>query len=332
LSRRMRIAKTAADTERIDLLRSGSVVSSLAGAFGNALRETRLTAMLGYVIALEPERFCEIFAFRGRPLSVSLETRHAADRSDILIETTTGWGVIEAKVSATDPFRQALKYPAKWRVLLTEHAASGKQKRQRGVKYLRWRDLVELLRQLARSNDNRVRFVSRDLLSYLEEHAMIETKESVEIYAREINEERTLALFLKAQIYGCGYKKVSRFAEALYFAPYFGQHIARNHPGVREGISYIAGIERVEVVETWKDLLQAVREIRGKHWLKGHMPLLRPFHRGWDWHDTKLSFLFLSTPRLVFNPPVLKGKLQKGPGFLRPKFFSFDKLFAAWGC
>lgn len=36
------------DTERIDLLRSGSLVSSLAGAFGNALRETRLTAMLGY--------------------------------------------------------------------------------------------------------------------------------------------------------------------------------------------------------------------------------------------------------------------------------------------
>jgi hypothetical protein len=39
-------------TERIDLLRAGSVVSSLAGAFGNELRETRLTAMLGYLIAL----------------------------------------------------------------------------------------------------------------------------------------------------------------------------------------------------------------------------------------------------------------------------------------
>ena len=135
-----------ADRERIDLLRSGSVVSSFAGAFGSALRETRLTAMLGYLIALKPERFCDIFAFRGRPLSVSLETRHESDRSDILIETTAGRGVIEAKVSAADPFRQSLKYPAKWRVLLTEHMASGKQKRLRGVKYLRWRDLVELLR------------------------------------------------------------------------------------------------------------------------------------------------------------------------------------------
>jgi hypothetical protein len=156
----MRVVKTAADTERIDLLRSGSLVSSLAGAFGNALRETRLTAMLGYLVALEPERFCEIFAFRGRPLSVSLETRHA---------------------------------------------------------------------------------------------------------------------------------------------------------DVRVGISYIASIESVEVVETWKDLLQAVREVRGKQWLNGHMALVQPLRR-WGWHGTKRNLLFLSTPRLVFNPPVLKENLQKGRG------------------
>lgn len=324
--------QTSADKERIDLLRCGSVVSSFAGAFGSALRETRLTAMLGYLIALEPERFCEIFAFRGRPLSVSLEARHEPDRSDILIETTEGRGVIEAKVTTADPFSQALKYPAKWRVLLTEHTASGKQKRLRAVKYLRWRDLVEPLQQLKRSPDNRVRFVSRDLLSYLGEHAMINTNKSVEIYAREINNEVTLALFLKAQMYGCHFEKRSRLAEALYFAPHFGQRIARNHPGVQVGISYVASIECVEVIETWKELLQAVREVRGKHWLNGHMLHLEPLRRGWDWRDNKRNFLFLSTPRLVFNPPVLKEKLQKGQGWLNKRFFSFDTLFAAWGC
>src|SRR5271168_3966060 len=94
------------DRERVELLRAGAVVSSLAGAFGGALRETRLTAMLGYLIALAPERFRDIFAFRGRPLSVSVETRHQLDRSDILIETTAGWGVIEAKVTKTDPSSQ----------------------------------------------------------------------------------------------------------------------------------------------------------------------------------------------------------------------------------
>ncbi len=324
--------QTFADRERIDLLRSGSVVSSFAGAFGSALRETRLTAMLGYVIALEPERFCDIFAFRGRPLSVSLETRHASDRSDILIETTAGRGVIEAKVTATDPFRQALKIPAKWRLLLTEYTASGKQKRLHGVKYLRWRDLEETLQQLARSPDNRVRFVSRDLLNYLGEHGMLKINKSVEIYVREINKEDALSLFLKAQMYGCNYQKRSQLAKALYFAPCFGKQIACSHPGVRVGISYIARIERVEVVETWKDLLQAVREVMGKRWLNGNMPLLHPLHRGWNWRDTKRSFLFLSTPRLVFNPPVPKEKLQKGKGFLGKNSFSFDTLFEKWGC
>jgi hypothetical protein len=320
------------DTERIELLRSGSVVSSLAGAFGNALRETRLTAMLGYVMALEPQRFCELFAFRGRPLSVSLETRYASDRSDILVETTAGRGVVEAKVSTADPLRQSLKYPADWRALLTEHSAPDKQKGMSAIKYLRWRDLVKPLQQLARSRDNRVRFVSRDLITYLEDHALIKTNNSVEIYAREINNQKTLALFLEAQMYGCRYEKQTRLAEALYFAPHFGQRIARMHSGVQAGVSYIARIKHAEAIVTWKDFLQTVEEFNGKQWLNSHMRLLENMRRGSDWRGTKRNFLFLSKPRLVFNPPVPKENLVKGTGFLGKRFFSFDELFAAWGC
>jgi hypothetical protein len=39
-----------------------------------------------------------------------------------------------------------------------------------------------------------------------------------------------------------------------------------------------------------------------------------PLRRGWNWRDTKRNSLFLSTPRLIFNPPVLKENLQKGSG------------------
>jgi hypothetical protein len=317
-------------TERIELLRAGSVVSSFAGAFRNELRETWLTAMLGYVIALERERFCDLFAFRGTPVFVSLETRHQSDRFDILIDTTAGRGVIEAKVGATDPLVQSQKYPAKWRVLLTEHIPSNKQRRLRGVKYLRWRDLVETLKRLRQSRDGRGRFVTQDLLRYLVEHSTVK-KKALEVYAREINNEETLALFLKAQMYGCRYEKRSLLAEALYFAPHFGMRIARNHPGAHVGISYIASIEGVEVGETWSDLLEAVKEVRGKNWLNGHMQFLQPLHRDWEW-PMKRSFLFLSRPRLVFHPPVPKDALQKGSGWLSKRSFSFDTLFEAWGC
>jgi len=307
------------------------VVSSFAGAFGSALRETRLTAMLGYLIALEPKGFCNILKFRGIPLSVSLEMHNATGRSDIVVETSAGWGVIEAKITTADPSCQSLKYPAKWRVLLTEHMASSRQKRMRAIKYLRWRDLVRPLEELkGRSTDSRFRFVSQDLLDYLGEHAMVRAGDAVEIYAREINREDTLKLFLHAHMYVCPYQKSRRLAEALYFAPHFGQRIARKHPGIQAGISYIAKVEQVEVAETWEELQQIVGKRNGKRWLKGHMNLLETLHQEWK-GPSKKSLVFLSRPRLVFNPPVPKDRLQKGKGWLNTRTFSFDELFEAWG-
>jgi hypothetical protein len=126
------------DAETIRLLRGGALVSSLGSAFGSGLRETRLTAMLGYLIATEPKRFCERFGFSGQPMSVALETRHVLDRSDILVETTDGLGIIEAKVGNHDPFDQAFRYPARWRVLLTEHLPTSRERNRARASYFRW--------------------------------------------------------------------------------------------------------------------------------------------------------------------------------------------------
>ena len=316
--------------EQIELLRGDSVVSSLAGAFGSGLRETRLTAILGYLVALQPERFCREFGFSGRPLSVALETHHARDRSDVLVTTTEGTGVIEAKVGNHDPFDQALKYPARWRVLLTEHLPTARERARRGICYLRWRDLVHVLAELSKSTRTEVRFVSEDLRRHLEEHNMIPKSESVEIYAREINEESTLALFLHGRMYGCYYQARARVQEALYFAPHFGQSIAKNHPGILVGISYLARIENVVVVESFQELCAAIVEIRGRAWYKSHDDLIKPCRHG-SW-EKRRSYLFLGEPRLVFNPPVKKQKLQAGTGWLSKRVFSFDTLFEAWGC
>lgn len=97
--------------------------------------------------------------------------------------------------------------------------------------------------------------LSADLVAYLEEHNVTQTRDSVEIYAREINEPITLESFLKAQVYGCDYKAGSRIAEALYFAPHFGQSIADQHPGVTRGISYVARIGSVGYANSWKEFL-----------------------------------------------------------------------------
>jgi hypothetical protein len=316
------------DPDKIDLMRGGDLVSTLTGAFGHSLKETRLTAILGYLIARDPGFFLSLFGFSGVPQRVSLEQHHEQGRSDILIETSAGVGVVEAKVDATDPLKQSRRYPARWVALLTHHLPSQQHRR---VRYVSWKELAERLEGMTRSSSPEVRVLSRDLLKYMRVHRMIKNRNSVEIYAREINEPVTLELFLKARLYGCNYQSGSRLAEALYFAPHFGASITNEHPGISTGISYIARINTVGNAVTWSDFRELMHSERGAAWWKRHDTILRSLHQKWTWKAQHRSFLLLDEPRLVFNPPVRKEKLQKGKGWLSKRFFAFDELFAAWG-
>jgi hypothetical protein len=193
--------------EQTELLRGGSVVSSLTGALGRTIKETRLTAVLAYLMALEPMPFLKMFGFKGAACSISIESNEEEGRSDIRVETTKGMGIIEAKLGGQNPYKQSTKYKANWRILLTQYRPSGQEKDLTKVRYISWPDIGKLLIGLSKSLDWKTKFVSRDILDYLEAHKMIKTKETVEIYAREINEPVSLKLFLKARLYGEPYKK-----------------------------------------------------------------------------------------------------------------------------
>jgi hypothetical protein len=325
------MSRTAPDfgLTKIDLMRGGNIVSTLTGAFGQSLRETRLTAMLGYLIALNPEPFLYLFGFHGVPQRVCLETHHDQGRSDILVETNMGTGVIEAKVDATDPMVQSRRYPARWVALLTHRLSKTTNNRTR---YVTWKQLAELLQRMGRSRSTPFHVFARDLLGYMQVHHMTRERNSVELYAREINEPVTLALFLKAQLYGCPYQAGSRLAEALYFAPHFGKRITNEHPGVSVGISYVARIESVGNVTTWQDFREFMLEERDGLWWKRHKTVLQELRQNWSWNQgQQRSILLLGTPRLAFNPPVRKENLQLGKGWLSKRFYSFDDLFSAWG-
>jgi hypothetical protein len=319
----------SAERVEIPLMRGGNLVSTLTGAFGHSLRETRLTALLGYLVAIAPEPFLGLFGFQGIAQKVSLELRHEDGRSDILIETSRGVGVIEAKVDATDPLEQSSKYPCRWAALLTHYAPRSQIVGK--TRYVSWEELAAVLSDLSRGKLSWMRILSADLLKYLREHRMARNPRSVEIYAREINERVTLALFLKAQLYGCTYQPGSPIAEALYFAPHFGHRIANKHPGVAIGISYIARIESVGRATTWSELRDLLQEKRGRVWWRSCKQELNDLRHTWSWHKGEQRiFLLLGEPRLAFNPPVRKERLQGGRGWLSKRFFSFDDLFAAW--
>jgi len=313
--------------ETIPLLRGGTVVGNLLGAFGHGLRETRLTAALGYLVALRPDAFQRIL---GTPLditSVELEHRHDLGRSDVILRSPSGSIVIEAKVGFTNPRKQAARYPGARRVLITGYKPTSAEVKSGRYRYLTWKQLLPVLEVLAKDADAEARAISRSMIGYMEEHNMIRRDETVEIYAREINEEKTLAMFIKAGVYTCDYKAGSRLPEALYFAPHFGAKIVRNYPGIHQGISYIARIEKVEVVECWKDILSALQDHHGKTWMKTHYGIFK--NVSWLRQRRKRSLVITSPPQLVFHPPVRKETLQKGSGWLSRNFLSFQELFEA---
>jgi len=71
---------------------------------------------------------------------------------------------------------------------------------------------------------------------------------------------------------------------------------------------------------------------RTRIWWNKHRVLLRDIQRRWTTKNLQQhSIVLLEEPRLVFNPPVRKEKLQRGKGWLSKRFFEFDQLFAAWG-
>ena len=319
--------KRQEDIETIPLLRGGTVVGDLLGAFGHGLRETRLTAALGYLIALHPQAFLKLLGAPAGITSVELEHQHDQGRSDVILQSAAGSVVIEAKVGAANPRRQASRYPGAARILITGYRPDAREIRSGRFRYLTWREFKPVLDELAKDSNPEAKAISRSMIHYMEDHGMIRRDEPVEIYAREINEETTLAMFLKARAYTCEYKAGSRLPEALYFAPHFGASIARNHIGIRQGISYVARIEKVEVVESWPEIRAALLEHHGKVWLKKHLPVFKSVP--WLKQRKKRSLVITSTPQLVFHPPIRKESLQPTTGWLSRNFLSFQDLFEA---
>ncbi len=314
----------------VPVYRNGSVVSSLSNAFSGSLRETRLTAILGYLISLKSEPFLDLFGIGGSIDEINIEYKEESGRSDIQIITHNGVAVIEAKVDCIDPISQIDRYKAKWYILLTNYQSVYKDS-VKNVKYTTWHDIYNTCMVLSNSNDYRIKFISGDMMNYLREHKMVKSNSSVEIYAREINEEFTLSLFLHGQMYGCDYEPGSSLSEAAYFAPHFGNNIANLHPGITLGISYIARIENIDITDSKAGLVDIIKKHRGKAWLNSHKHLIDPIIKTWDWASMKKrNFIFLDEPRLVFNPSVKKELLQKGKGWLSKKYFTFDELYKAW--
>jgi hypothetical protein len=296
------------------------------------LRETRLTASLGFLLARRPAALGKLFNLPEHLNAITLEHAEESGRSDIRIDTAQGVWIIEAKRDGSNPLHQARRYAGQHRVLLTDHVPLAAERELLRTHWVTWRDLGCALRELERVGSSAERFVCGEFRRYLEGHSMIpEAKTPPEIYVRDVNDPAALELFLEARLYECNYERKGSLAESRYFAPHLGWTLARSTPSIRRGFSYIARIEQVAVCTSRGELRELLRKERGRAWLRAHQEAVEAFDRRFRWvKNVRRSVVFLGPPRLVFNPPIPKENVQKGRGFLSKRTLAFDELFTAW--
>jgi hypothetical protein len=317
------------------LYRGKEIVGDLLSSFGDSLKETRLTAALGYILSGYPDGFLKRYGFSGVVTRVLIEHVQGPDRTDIVLETTKGYLVIEAKTISNDPAKQINRYYKRFRrlgkpffpIALVPYGQEAKQSGK--IYYLPWGELAKFLdsSEFKKRLPIAQKFMLGEVLKYMERHGLIRDKAPKEIYAREINDEQSLDLFLKHHLYQCEFEKKTQLNQANYFAPHFGEKIESWHSGIRQGISYVSRIETVVVIESREEYRDAILKFHGKTYFKKHQKeMMYPVKKN---GRLVLSLVFVEEPKLVFNPPIVKEYLQKGKGWLSKQAYSFDDFFKA---
>lgn len=335
------------------LTRASQDVGSFLSVFGE-LRETRLTAVLGFLVAQFPGEFGDLLGFRHSSLDeVSVEETDEGTRYDLLIRRSGETHIIEGKIGPTQRVDQLLRYIRRVRkqtgrrpaLTVVDDGSQFSQSRQRSfqrvqrevrsLRFVTWSEVAALCGDIVRKKRNATRthlgtVIARELAQQLQENNMT-TDPQPEIYLRDVSSTSSVELFFRHHIYKCQSRYYNSARRNLYFAPYFTRTMADtisevNLVPVGEGISFVSRIHSVQVIDK-RDILAFLKEHRHPH-AKEAADLIIRSHRARD-----ILLMLLGVPRLLFLSPVTKGKLSKsqrfGRGAMGSRSCSFDDLLAA---
>lgn len=334
----------------LPLQRAGSDVTSFLSALGG-LRETRLTATLGYLIARFPEEFGPLLGHRPATTDrVSVEETETGDRYDVLIRSTGAVRIIEGKLGPGQRTDQLLRYVRSVRaqtrqrpdLTIVDDGSEFRQSRLRAfepiqrqcrspIRWVTWSDVARTCltlaarRRLERADPTGV-VIARELASHLQEHNMTHELQP-EIYLRDVSDIHSVRLYFKHRIYKCQSKYYKSAHRNLYFAPYFTRSMAQRISGenlvpVGEGISFVSRVEAVQVVER-RDLLRHLKERRHPEPEEAADVIGRGIRGG------AILLMSLGEPRHLFVSPVTKAKLGFGQGLMGSRSCTLDRLLAA---
>lgn len=338
-----RVSRNGRDAA-VCLFRGKEIISDLFSALGD-LRETRLTAVLGYLIAEAPHIFGPLFLNRGARIEeVRIEASEDSSRYDLVLQTPQKLVVVEAKVGYTQSpsqvkryVRRLVKNGTKKQVILylldkggerlqTEIQEIKKKFPECEVRPKTW---TEVSRAIERSCESkkfqkiypRAEIFARELIKHLRGNQMTPSQVK-EIYIRQLS-GKSLELFFKYHLYKCQAKFAKTALQHIYFSPLFTAKAPKEFDNrsmlpIEKGLSYIARIKegrivkRNQVVEYLKSAGYPNPKSAGKEVLS-------------QTKKKEFLLLVLGQPHQLFQTPLSSRKLDV-KGMLSQKSMTLENL------
>ena len=333
------------------LTRANQDVESFLSVLGS-LRETRLTAVLGFLISRFPEEFSAVLGYHHSSTDeISVEESEAGDRYDVLIHRSGETHIIEGKIGPTQNVSQLLRYIKSHRsgrkpsLTVVDDGSENRQsqmsafqevRRQvKQLKFVTWTQVAATCREIARKRRNLIRnrtgtVIAHELATHLKENNMT-TEPQPEIYLRDVSDPFSVQLYFRYHLYSCQSNFYNSARRNLYFAPYFTRQMAEkisedNLVPVGEGISFVSRIKKVMVIRK-SDVLGFLKAEKHPS-PKEANEIIHRYQR-----TSEVLIMTLGEPRLMFVSPVTKAKLSEvipfGIGAMGSRSCAFDDLLAA---
>lgn len=299
------------------------------------IRETNISAMLGYLIHINPNLAEDLFCIEPPVQSVDLELRsdHGEDRYDIVIKGLDKECTVEIKLSAQSPDQlRRYKKTKKTLFAIGSRLQSHLIEKSYHKNFLNWERVCSILTESKRTGKNSNEFFNHlvdDFCVHLKENNMI--KGSLEdVYTRDLSGD-SVGMYFNQRIYKFQPRFFDKAKNARYFAPYLtgSNSRASGYSVFRTlgiGISFVSKIIH-PFLGTEKEIYELLKT------MKYSKSDIKDIFENFKWRPQghrQSAVLFLGEPLRLFQRPVTKFDFWGHSGGAMPSMsIDFGDLIAA---
>ncbi len=309
-------------------------ITNLLSSFGD-LKETNLSAMLGYLISINPILAKKLFNIDLPLIGVSLELRseNKENRYDIVIENSKAEYLVEIKIGRHSP-TQLHRYlkSSKNIFVVGESLQSHVAKKSLRKVFLNWEQIakgLESAKQNGRKKDLYYDKLCDDFIIHLKENGMHKGKIE-DVYLRDLSGD-SVEMYFNQRIYKCQPQYYDKGKNARFFAPYLTKSNSKSSGlsvfrSLGFGISFVSRIKDCLLILP-KDLVSVLdKNGYSKNDIK---EIFEKFN--WKMNSRREEMVLLLDPPLrLFQRPVTKPDIWGGATGAMPAFcIDFGDLIAA---